>query len=138
MNPLFQRLADDFPEVFGSQLRPAPLTALSLVHATAGVPHVPTNAERLSAFVHACRCGAARSSTQRSPQGDSPALSSPRRPGSPQAPRIRMDRRRRDRRAFLDGNDAALTSTAASRDRSPAVTPPFRLAATYFQGITWT
>ena len=52
MNPLFQRLVDDFPEVFGTPLRPAPLTALSLVHATAGVPHVPTNAERLSAFVH--------------------------------------------------------------------------------------
>ena len=50
MNPLFQRLADDFPEVFGSQLRPAPLTALSLVRATAGVPPTPSNIDRRRAF----------------------------------------------------------------------------------------
>lgn len=50
MNPLFQRLVDDFPEVFGTQLRPAPLTALSLVHATAGVPPTPSNIDRRRAF----------------------------------------------------------------------------------------
>ena len=43
-------IGDDFPDEFGTQLRPAPLTALSLVRATAGVPPTPSNIDRRRAF----------------------------------------------------------------------------------------